>query len=232
VVLQRGGEVTSHYVDSGGFTGLPAFLGNERQPEQALPEQTAPAVENPLSEAERNKQPDQDSKTPPPLPENKNKPVYKSPPDVARQNDDLSRYRESNRLNQECAAAIDKAVRDSNYEPHHYDLKTAAETVTAEYGADRVAWVLANTIQKQHYDARYSSANRTWAKGFDIPGAASGFFANAHPVLVDGFLTRFREAAGREKKPSILAALRQGAEKSRQRPEQTNETKKSKGMEV
>ncbi len=34
IVLQWRGEVTSHYVDSYGlFKELPAFLGNEKQPE-------------------------------------------------------------------------------------------------------------------------------------------------------------------------------------------------------
>jgi hypothetical protein len=36
IVLQQGGEVTAHYVDSAGFKGLPAFTGNEREQNPAL----------------------------------------------------------------------------------------------------------------------------------------------------------------------------------------------------
>jgi hypothetical protein len=40
IVLQRGGAVTSHYVNEYGFADLPAFLGNEKQPRIAV--QTMP----------------------------------------------------------------------------------------------------------------------------------------------------------------------------------------------
>jgi hypothetical protein len=36
IVLQQGGEVTAHFVDSGGFKELPSFTGNEREQTPAL----------------------------------------------------------------------------------------------------------------------------------------------------------------------------------------------------
>jgi hypothetical protein len=141
-------------------------------------------------------------------------PVYKHPPEIARENGELEQYRLNNKLNKDCAAAIDKAIADSNYEPFHYDLKTAAKTVLAEYGAERVDWVLANTIQKQHYDGRYSSANKKWAKDFDIPEKASSFFCNAHPTLLDGFIDRKRESM--LENPSLLESLKVNEKKSRE----------------
>ena len=169
----------------------------------------------------------------PPLPDSKDQSVYTHSPATARENNELDKYRESNRLNKECAGAIDQAIKDSNYELFHYDLKTAAKTVTDIYGADRVAWVLANTVQRQHYDGRYSSTNQAWAKGFDIPKDSAGTL-NTHPTIIDGFINRFREAATEKEKqkPSIIKALKQGTEKSKQQPEHKPEAKKSKGMEM
>jgi len=110
-------------------------------------------------------------------------------------------YRESNNINRDCAAAIDKAISDSNYEPFRYDLKTAMQKVTKVYGEKRVAWVMAAAIQASHDDKRYSPSNREWARGFDIPRAQSFgeqprpqfYGSNAHPTLLDGFINRLRE---------------------------------------
>ena len=246
IVIQRGGDVTSHYVDNFGFAEIPSFLGNERKLQIAATTVQAdisddkptsqPVMECKLSGmigADLNKHSELDNKTSSPLTDKKNIPVYKQTLDGARCSGELEAWRESKKINSECAEAIDKAIKDSNYELYHYDLKTAAKTVTEEYGAERVAWVLANTVQKQYYDGRYSSSNQAWAKGFDVPKDSSGT-VNTHPTVVDGFITRYREgAAEREKqKPSIITALKQGADKSRQQPDHSKETKKSKGMEM
>ena len=159
-------------------------------------------------------------------------PVYRHPPETARESDELDLYRQSLKLNRECAAAVDKAISDSNYKPQHYDLKAAAKTAVEAYGAERVEWVLANTVQKQHYDGRYSSSNKAWAKDFDIPEKASDFHCSAHPVLLDGLISRVRE------KPSLLATLEANEQKSReqfggQKPEPGRDTpKKDKKTEV
>ncbi len=221
VVVQRDGVVTSHYVDSAGFAKLPAFLGNEGQPKAVTIPHTAVESKAPPTVV--------DTPTPP---VNKNQPVYMYPPDVARANYEMDVFHQSRKLNAECAKAIDTAIKDSNYELYHYDLKTAAKTVIDEYGADRVAWVLANTIQKQHYDGRYSSSNRSWAKGFDIPKEASNFFLNSHPAIIDGFINRFREAVAVQEKPSILEAIKRGSEKRSQQSVPQKETQKSKQKEM
>ena len=211
VVVQRGGEVASHYVDNFGFTELPAFLENERQPERI----TAPEQVGRIDEQ----------------PEFKNQPIYQQPFDIARQNGELDDWHQSRKLNSECAVVIDKAIKDNNYDLYHYNLKTAVQTATEEYGSDRVAWVLANTIQSQHYDGRYSSSNQAWAKEFDIPADSSGIL-NTHPAIIDGFVTRFREAGAEHEKPSILNALKQGAEKSRHQDKGNDKPQKSKEMEM
>ena len=89
--------------------------------------------------------------------------------------------------------------------------------MTAEYGAERTEWVLANTMQKQQGDGRYSASNQAWAKKFDIPKNASGFFCNAHPVLLNSFIDKVRE------KPSLLAALEANEKKSKEQFSQKSE---------
>jgi len=126
-------------------------------------------------------------------------------------------YRQSNKLNAECAAAIDKAVRDSNYELYHYDLKTAAKTVIAEYGAERVNLVLASVVQDQNYDGRYSRSNKEWAKTFEVP--ETKVYLKTHPTIVDGLIDRFREVAA--EKPSVMETLKANTEKSRQQFQQS-----------
>ena len=158
----------------------------------------------------------------------KNPSVYPYSPDHARQNDELELFHESRKLNQECAQAIDADIKDSNYELYRYDLKTAAKTVMDGYGVDRVAWVLANTIQKQHYDGRYSTANKAWATEFDIPREASSFFSNAHPTLIDGFASHVR-AEIEARKPSLMGQLKAAA---KQTAEPKSTTKKPNDLEV
>lgn len=66
------------------------------------------------------------------------KTVYPYSADYARDRGELLAYRESNHINRECAATIDKAINDSCYELYHYDLKSAVKSVIAAYGEKRV----------------------------------------------------------------------------------------------
>ena len=140
-------------------------------------------------------------------------PVYRQSFDYAREHGETNQYHQNYSLNTACAAAIDLAVKESNYEPNHYDLKAAAKAVIKDFGAERVEAVLAATIQKHDYDSRYSDANKQWARGFDLP-LDSVMAPYTHPYLLNGFVQRFREAAA--EKPSVLQTLAENAEKSRQ----------------
>ena len=143
----------------------------------------------------------------PDLPKNK-QPIYK----LSIKYGDVDAYYRSKHLNAECGQAIDQAITDSNYELFHYDLKTAARTVIAEYGAERVAWVLAENIQFGQLDGRISSANIAWAMGFLIPEKPN-VYLNCHRTLLNGFVDSFREVE--KEKPSLTAALATGKQKSR-----------------
>lgn len=142
--------------------------------------------------------------------------VYMQNAEYAREHDELPAYRESNKLNEQCATAIHQAIVDSNYELHMYDLKGAAQKMIDEYGAKRVAFVLANTVQTSYNDGRYSSSNKHWAQEFSIVQEYKWrFHVRSHPCLVDGFISRFREiCAEREKTAAAARAEKREAKRS------------------
>jgi len=96
--------------------------------------------------------------------------------------------------NDDCACAIDNAIRNSLYKPFHYNLDIAAMVVIHRFGFQRVNMVLAHCLQTQGWDGRYSASNKQWAQGFALPEKAF-MKANltAHPVLVERFTNHARE---------------------------------------
>ena len=60
---------------------------------------------------------------------------------------------------------------------------------------ERVAMVLANTVQLQDWDGRYSRRNKEWAKTIpnDNPETVRcGYALNSHPAVLDGFIDLVR----------------------------------------
>jgi len=109
--------------------------------------------------------------------------------------DDLlqgSLYHNSRKQSTECAKAIDETINKSCYEPNYYNLDLAAMKVIHDYGFERVNMVLARNIHD--YDGRFSTANKQWARGYDVTSSVSpvakafnGAVMNAHPILIDSF---------------------------------------------
>ena len=89
-------------------------------------------------------------------------PVYPHSAAYAKEHGELEQYRASNNVNLQCKEAIEAAVRE------HFDgmylSHDAAKGVIEIYGMERVAMVLANTVQLQDWDGRYSRRNKEWAK--------------------------------------------------------------------
>mgnify|MGYP002552632134 CR=1 FL=1 len=160
--------------------------------------------------------------------------VYKHTLDYARQNGELEVYRASRKLNIECAKAIRDAIWD-NYKDNRLDTKCVKDVIS-KFGAKRTMYVLANTIQQQDWDGRYSPDNKRWAKSAVIHENKDPWGDNrntvfvvqgAHPGLVDLFTSQARkEVAELEKKPSVKEKLT--VAKSEQKPKAPT---KSKGQE-
>lgn len=108
---------------------------------------------------------------------------------------ELEACRESYLENIACSHAIEKAIAD-NFDGMRLSANTA-DAVIADYGFDRVQWVLANTLQHKSEDGRFSHENKAWASNFYIPSDTvmgidrrRDFIVNSHPAVLDGFLNQ------------------------------------------
>ncbi len=102
-------------------------------------------------------------------------------------------WRKSHKENCNCARAIEKAITD-NYSDNSLNTDVVKDII-AEYGYDRVNHVLANTIQQNKNDGRYSQENKNWAKAFYIPNEDVNwhFAVEGHPGLVNMVVDRLRK---------------------------------------
>lgn len=146
-------------------------------------------------------------------------PVYLHSAAYAKEHGELDQYRASNNVNLQCKEAIEAAVRE------HFDgmylSHDAAKGVIETYGMERVSLVLANTVQLQDWDGRYSRRNKEWAK--TIPNenpetVRCGYALNSHPAVLDGFIDLVREEQQRSRtqgektqpsRPSVRDKLKQ-----------------------
>ena len=193
VVLHENGKNSAHFVDSFGFTALPDFmrkLENGKEQDTFGHDDQTQEIE---SDAEKAAYPA----------------VYRHTLNYADEHGELDEYRASRKLDKECKQAAVDAIRQ-NYDGKHLN-KEAVKTVVGEYGSERLAFVLANTLQKLPWDGRFSRDNKAWAAEFHIPeDIVHGMDMNrelivtSHPAVLDGFINVFRrEVLEREKEADI-----------------------------
>lgn len=151
-------------------------------------------------------------------------PVYSQSGAYAHEHGELNQYRASNRANIACKEAIESAIRE-HYHDNQLDSQAAAQVVDA-FGLDRTMYVLANTVQRKDWDARFSLGNKEWAKTIPIQENADAwgadrncqFVVNSHSGLTDLFLSTVRQeyCQKQEKahKPSVRAKLQNKPEKN------------------
>ena len=139
-------------------------------------------------------------------------PVYRQTGMYAREHGELEQFRQSNVANIACRAAIEKAIAE-NFDGMRLRAD-AAEQVLSEFGAERVLFVLANTVQHKDWDGRFSRENKAWAAAFSIePDMVMGmdrrvqFIVNSHPAVLDGFICMAREAAQNQQRRSVRDQL-------------------------
>ena len=119
--------------------------------------------------------------------------VYRWSQDYAKRYDELDQWRESYKENCTCARAIEKVINE-NYQDNRLNTDTA-QGIIAEYGWNRVQWVLANTVQQHADDGRFSPENKKWAEGFYMPEDDNlwHYSVEAHPGLVNMFVDRVQK---------------------------------------
>lgn len=177
VALKKDGEISAHYVDSFGYTELPGFFfQREKSRDQG---KEAEAGQTALG-----------GKMYPPL--------YTHTLSYAMEHKRVDDYLDSRKLNLDCKKAIEDAIQ-KNFDGMHLAHDAAGE-VLEEYGAERVTFILANTVQHLEYDGRFSRDNKEWAKGYEIPENVSrgmdmnaDYVLSSHPAVLDGFIGLVRE---------------------------------------
>ena len=113
----------------------------------------------------------------------------------ARVRGEVSEWRDSYRANVACKKAIESAIRE-NFDGSHL-RKELAQSVIDQFGMERVAYVLANTLQIKDWDERFSPVNREWFGRITVPPDEEhnyDFAVDSHSTVLDGFMDQFRSA--------------------------------------
>ncbi len=173
MVMNRKGEAKAYFLDEHGPIEMPGFIGQRKQLLEAGVQQRM-------------------------LEEKIYPPLYTHTLSYAMGHSRVDDYLDSRKQNLDCKKAIEDAIR-KNFDGMHL-AQDAAEEVLEEYGAERVTFILANTVQHLEYDGRFSSGNKAWAKGYEIPENVSrgmdmnaDYVISSHPAVLDGFIGFVRE---------------------------------------
>ncbi len=122
------------------------------------------------------------------------KPIYLQTAQYAFDHNEIEEYRASHKASGECKKVISDAIR-TNFDG--MNLKSGFEdSLIEKYGMERVAYIVATTINEHDYDGRYSQTNKEWAKTIPISESEDEREAcclNVHPAVLDGFADMIRK---------------------------------------
>ena len=141
-------------------------------------------------------------------------PLYGRTFEYAKANDEKNLYRQSLQANIECKHEIEQAIRN-NFDGMHLH-KGFENKLIEQFGMDRVKYVLANTVQENDWDGRYSSETKEWAKTVTVTEKSdhrSQFVIGTHPAVLDGFINRVRKAEKAYEEQKEAAAEQTAKEK-------------------
>lgn len=95
-------------------------------------------------------------------------PVYWHTAKYAKEHGESQEYKLSYQANETCKEAIQQAI-SRHYDGSRLYVDAAVKEVLGMYGAERVQYLLANTVQRKSWDGRISPENKAWAKSIPIP---------------------------------------------------------------
>ena len=101
---------------------------------------------------------------------------------------------EATRISADCKRDIEQYIR-SHFNGMRLDMEYFDDLIE-HYGIERMRYVLANTVQLNETDGRYSPQNKEWAKAVVINNGEKDrrlFNVESHPAIVDGVITAFRK---------------------------------------
>ena len=121
-----------------------------------------------------------------------NIPVYREAAMYAFEAGELGEYRSSMQANTDCKETIEQTI-DNYYGNNRLAAESAVKSILEKFSPERVAYVLANTIQQKDHDGRISRDCKEWAKGMDAsPDSASQLIIDSvNPGLVSLFTEEF-----------------------------------------
>ena len=175
VVMRKNGESKAYYVDSFGFTELPEFIHERlRLQEVSNTQDVRETVEEKGEQKEY-------------------LPVYQQTLQYAMEHGAADDYLDSRKLNIDCKKAIEETINE------HFDgMRLSLEDsggVLEQFGAERVSYVLANTLRHLSEDGRFSRDNRVWADGIEVGENIHrgrdmnlDYLVNSHPAVLDGYI--------------------------------------------
>ncbi len=120
-------------------------------------------------------------------------PLYLNTGAYAREHNEIIAHRNSRKSNIECKLAIEDAIRN-NYDGMHLN-EGIEDKIIERFGMERVAFVLATTVNEHDWDGRYSKENKEWAKTIPMSedeNVRRECYLNTHPAVLDAFINRIR----------------------------------------
>ncbi len=133
---------------------------------------------------------------------NEEPPVYRHTADYAMEHGELQEYNLSYQANEKCKEAIQEAI-SSHYDGNRLCVDAAVKEVLGKFGAERVQYLLANTVQRKIWDGRISPESKAWAQTISIPNDNRNAYLSldgVNPGLMDSFLKGVRESIPKKKK--------------------------------
>ena len=145
----------------------------------------------------------------------------------------MAQYNASFQASHACKEAIEQAI-GRHYSNNRLDAEAAVNDVLEQFGADRVQYVLANTVRHKEWDGRISRDNKAWASTMPMPEGSpqdrnSEYLVVDHcnPGLTDLFLKQVRQLSGEREKPSVREKLQKApAAPRRSAPARTKEAER------
>ena len=135
-------------------------------------------------------------------------PLYQQSGEYAREHGELETFRVSRQTNVACRDAIEAAI-TAGYDGMH--LNADVKGVLAEFGPERVSYVLSATLRGKTWDERFSRDNQAWAATVPMAepqGHRSYCVINSHPILLDSFVSTVRNELDAVREQQSRAAKR------------------------
>ena len=141
-------------------------------------------------------------------------PLYTQSGTYAYEHGELEQYRASNEANMACKKAIESAI-STHYSGYCLEGKAAVAEVVNTFGRERTMYILANTVQQEDWDDRFSHSNRDWAKTIPVhknldawgEDRNSHLIVNSHPGLTDLFVSVFRKECCQKQEKSVKSSV-------------------------